>query len=449
MKPFSVEPQPHLPQYRNYDLSIESTLLELSLHDFQLDITAPVNHLTQAFTKYPLLPGAILTEDRQFFGAISRRQILEYLLLPEGLQLFLEKPLQRLYSYARPDLFILPGNTPILTAARRVLRRSPQLLWDPIIVKIDPSTYQLLDFGQLNLAAWQIRGIETQVRYERTQAQMIQSEKMASLGRLVDGLAHEILDPVGFIWGNLTHITNYSETLLELLSAYEDRLSDLPEELLTLKEELDSDYLQDDFPRAVDSITVGAKRLKQLVTSLQNFCHVDSVYPKPADLHACLDGILLLLKSRLTSEIKVVKNYGSLPPVTCYLSSLTQVFMNIITNAVDVLLDDAVSQDFLDPQIQDTQPTITITTAIESRQIAKTATLTRWVSIRIADNGSGMSEKLQQKIRESFTVEKRAAKETSLAVSYQAIAAKHGGELKLKSKLGVGTEFEILLPLIE
>jgi signal transduction histidine kinase len=439
---------PQLPTNRYFDLSINSTLIELPLYDFQLETTCLGAELVAVFQKANLLPGAILTDRGKFAGMVSRRQLLEYLFLPHGLELFLDKPLHILYSYIRPDLLILHRNMPILAAEQKVLKRSRQLLWEPIIVQIDPSTYQLLDFAQLNLAAWQIRGIETQVRYERTQAQMTQSEKMANLGRLVDGLAHEILDPVGFIWGNLAHISSYSESLLKLLSAYEAQLPKLPEEIVALREDLDLEFLQEDFPRAVESITAGAKRLKQLATSLQNFCHVDEIYPKPADLHASLDGILLLLKSRLHSEIIVTKNYDRLPPITCYIGKLSQVFMNILTNAVDVLLNEAVSQEFRQFPSQVTQPTITITTQIESRPMLQLGNFDRWVSIRIADNGPGMSERLQEKIRESFTIEKRAAKETSLAVSYQIVTAKHGGEFKLRSRLGEGTEFEILLPLV-
>ncbi|MDY6783719.1 MAG: HAMP domain-containing sensor histidine kinase [Cyanobacteriota bacterium] len=441
-------PLPQLSQKSYYDLSIDSTLIELPLYDVQIEVNCLGAELVALLQRTPQLPGTILTDNGKFAGAISRRQFLEYLLLPQGLELFLDQPLHVFYNYLRPELLILPSSTPILSAAQRVLKRSSQGLKDPIVVELDPSTYQILDFAQLNLCAWQIRGIETQVRYERAQAQMIQSEKMASLGRLVDGLAHEILDPVGFIWGNLTHVSSYSESLLSLLDAYETELPQATEKINQLKEELDLDFLHSDFPRAVESITAGSKRLKQLATSLQNFCHVDEVYPKPADIHACLDGILLLLKSRLSSEIKMVKNYDRLPPVTCYIGKLSQVFINILTNAVDGLLDEAVSQDFRSDRDRIAQPTITVTTTVESRPSVRKGELERWVSIRIADNGPGMSETLQQKIRDSFTIEKRAAKETSLATSYQIITAKHGGSFKMRSHIGEGTEFEIVLPLI-
>lgn len=448
----SQPPSPHLSLEGKGDLDIDSTLQELPLYEFSLEVSQLGEELSHAFEKYPALPGAILTEEGQFFGAISRRQFLEYLLLPQGLELFLKQPLQVFYSYARPELAIFPGTAPILTAAQRVLRRSPRRVADPIVVEIDSSTYKLLDFAQLNLAAWQMRGIETQVRYERSQAQMIQSEKMASLGRLVDGLAHEILDPVNFIWGNLTHISNYSKDLLQLLSAYDQFLDPIPTEIVELQEEIESEFLYEDFPKAVESITVGAKRLKHLVESLQNFCHVDDVFPKPADIHACLDGILLLLRSRLKSNIQVTKNYSHLPPVTCYIGKLSQVFMNILTNAVDVLLEDAVSQqltrDFEQTVSQQTQPRIEITTQMWVSPTSKAGTEERYISIRIVDNGPGLSQKQQRQIRESFAVEKRAEKETSLAMSYQIVTAKHGGQFKLRSQLGTGTEFEILLPLM-
>jgi signal transduction histidine kinase len=309
-----------------------------------------------------------------------------------------------------------------------------------------------LDFGQLSLTAWQLRGIETQVRYERTQAQMIQSERMASLGRLVDGIAHEILDPVGFIWGNLTHIDRYSQDILQILAAYKAHITEPPVPLQALIEDLEIDYLQADFPRAVESVTTGAKRLRDLAMSLQNFCHVDDIYPKPADLHAVLDGILLLLKSRLSSEIVIQKSYCQLPPVTCYVGHLTQVLMNILITAVDSLLELAVTNQMRSPQPDGTEPdiiapTIEIVTAIQSqRDRPELKRPGRWVSIRIADNGPGMSADEQEKLRESFTIQRRAEKETSLSLSYQIITAKHGGEFLFTSTPGDRTEFEIILP---
>lgn len=434
-------------------LSLESSLQDLRLYNFQVEICCLGAEIAQIFDKNPLLPGVILLEQGEFVGMISRQQFLEYLLRPQGLELFLKQPLAVLYSYARPQSLVLSAHTPIVTAAQQALRRSRELLGEPLVVYTEPDTYQLLNMHELNIAYWQIRGIETQVRYERTQAQMIQSEKMASLGRLVDGIAHEILDPVSFIWGNLTHVSTYSQNLLELIAAYRACLPQPTREILDLEEDLELDYLKQDLPHTIHSIRSGAERLSKLATSLQNFCHIDEVYPKPADLHECLDSILLLLKSRLTGELAVVRNYGHLPPVLCFAGQLSQVFMNILTNAVDALIDQAVRQELAiefsspDTLTPPQKPQISITTKVcPAKSI--TAAGSRWVSVCIADNGPGLSPERHQQILDSFSVEKRAAKETSLSVSYQIVTARHGGKFEVRSQLGVGTEFEILLPLV-
>jgi len=418
--------------------------------------------------KYRQLPGIILIDQGKFAGMISRLRLFECLVRSHKQELFLEKPLHNLDNYARTEVLVLADSTPILAAAQIALRRSPELLGEPIVVQSKSDTYQLLDIHELNIAHSQIRGIETQVRYERTQLQMIQSEKMANLGRLVDGVAHEILDPVGFIWGNLSYISTYTESLMQLISAYENYLFELPEEIVQLKEEIEFDFLQQDIPRSINSIKNGAERLKKLVISLQNFCHIDEVYPKPSDLHAMLDSIVLLLKSRLKAEIEIIKDYGDLPPVTCFAGQLNQVFMNILSNAVDALLNQAVHQEFNQELPAERQrfhlpkPRIEIKTRVCSLETeSNSESLThRWVSIIIADNGPGLSPNLMQQILDSFSIAKRAEKETSLAVSYRIITAKHGGKLLIRSQatnqgnleseiaFDLGTEFEILLPLV-
>ena len=446
---------PLLSDGSHQDLSLESTLQDLPLYHFQVKSSCLGTPVAELFEKHPLLPGVVLLEAGEFVGMISRRLLLEYLLKPQGAELFLRLPLKTLYSYARVEMSVLTGSTTILTAARQALRRSPELQSEPIVVQIDSQSYRLLESHTLNIAYWQIRGIETQARYERAQAQMIQSEKMASLGRLVNGVAHEILDPVGFIWGNLTYVSDYSKNLMDLLSAYDAQSADTLPEIARIKEEIDYEFLQNDFLKTVGSIKAGAERLSKLATSLQNFCHIDDVYPKPADLHSNIDSIFLLLKSRLTSEIKVVKNYGYLPPVPCYAGELNQVFMNILSNSINCLIDQAVSQEvaqeFKGKGLKDieSKPQIEIFTEVCCPQpaIDPEKPYVRWVSIRIADNGPGMSATKYKKVLESFSAEKRALKETSLAVSYQIVTGKHGGVFKMRSELGIGTEFEIWLPL--
>ena len=479
-------------------LRSESTLEELPLHDFQADCGQTGLQVAAVFEQHPALPGVVLWDAARFVGMLSRQRLLEYLLRPHGAELFLNRPLKVLHSYACQPPLILPGRTPILAAAQQVLRRSPDQFNEPIVVQAD-GAYYLLSPHELNRAHWQIRGIETQVRYERTQVQLIQSEKMAGLGRLVDGVAHEILDPVGFIWGNLSHVSSYVSDLLELVAAYEASLPSVPPAVQQLQQAIELEYVKRDLPQAIASIRAGAERLKNLATSLQNFCHVDEVYPKPANLHECLDSIVLLLKSRLTGEIDIVCEYGHLPPVPCFIGQLSQVFMNILINAVEALLDSAMYQSWVEAMgdrpgspaaCSLRKPQIFITTAVRSlpsqspssepladdpagaiatdgAKPAKTAAAVqlppgsaarnerRWVSVRITDNGPGLSPEAQQRILDSFTIERRAAKETSLSVSYQIVTAKHGGQFHLKSPAlfpadvpaGIGTEFEILLPL--
>ncbi len=437
----------------NEALHLESTLKELPLYDFQADLDILGTTVAQMFERDSRLSGVILRSDGQFVGMMPRQRLLEYLLRPYGTELFLEKPLRILHSYDRSVPFVLSGDTAILTAAQQALRRSFDRLSDPIVVELSPDVYRLLDAHDLNIAYWQIRGIETQVRIERLQVQMLQSEKMASLGRLVDGISHEILDPVSFIWGNLSHIADYSRSLLDLIQVYEKYMAQVPREVVEVKDAIEFDYIREDLPKTLDSIKTGAERLSKLANSLQNFCHIDEVYPRPANLHECLDSVLLLLKSQLTGEIEVVKHYGHLPPISCFVSQLSQVFMNILSQAIDGLLGQAATRQFnaehgristIDP------PCITITTDI----FVIDGSGKRWVSIQIADNNAEWSAETQRQLMQAFATSSRfesnrpLTKETSLAMSYRIVTARHGGKFKVFSRLPQGgTVFEILLPI--
>lgn len=431
---------PVLTRGNTQSIQLESTLKDLPLYDFAAELDVLGTEVAQIFEQNPLLPGVILTEQGLFLGMLPRQRLLEYLLRPYGIDLFLDKPLRILYSYDRTLPLVLRSDTPILSAAQQALRRPFEQLSDPIVVHLGANQYRILDPHELNIAYWQLRGIETQVKIERLQLQMVQSEKMASLGRLVDGVSHEILDPVSFIWGNLSHVAEYSQSLLEIIQVYEKCIVQVPQKVADLKDAIEFEYIREDLPKTLDSIRTGAERLSRLANSLQNFCHIDEVYARPANLHDCLDSVLLLLKSRLSSEIQVVKNYGHLPPVSCFVSQLSQVFMNILNRSIDSLLNQAARSEMQACEA----PRITIATEVCSIDSSGQ----RWVSIQIADSNTKMSIETQNQLLQAFSTD--LVRETSLAMSHRIVTGRHSGKFRVYSSIepnSRGTVFEILLPL--
>ncbi|MBD2005322.1 HAMP domain-containing histidine kinase [Trichocoleus sp. FACHB-40] len=184
---------------------------------------------------------------------------------------------------------------------------------------------------------------------QRTKEQLIQSEKMSSLGQLVAGVAHEINNPISFIYGNLTHVSEYAQELVSLVRLYQQHYPQPSAEIQTLSEELDLDFLAQDFPKILSSMKNGATRIREIVLSLRNFSRLDEAEVKAINIHEGIDNTLLIVKNRLHSqalawekgarhaEIKIIKEYGKLPPVKCYAGQLNQVFLNILTNAIDAL----------------------------------------------------------------------------------------------------------------
>ncbi|MEM9214931.1 MAG: ATP-binding protein [Cyanobacteria bacterium P01_F01_bin.150] len=428
---------------------LDATLDALSLHHFEVDIGHIIGEVTPFLEQYQNCPGMIVTEQGQFRGMISRQQVLEWLINPR-LNLF-EQPIAFLLRMARVKPLVLAGNTLLLEAAEHVLASQQQraeLGIEPIVVRIDVTTHRLLDGTDLLQAAWHVKSMDTRLRLERSHIQMIQTEKMASLGRLVNGVAHEILDPVGFIWGNLCHISDYTKDLLQLIETYEAAMHPLPPNLNAVREEVELEYLQDDLPKAIASIQSGANRLKVLASNLQTFCYIDEVYPKPANIHRCLDSIVFLLENQLSGDIKVTRDYGALPPVVCYIGQLNQVFTNILSNAVQALLkqmgQNAVRSPIAETQIAEPEPPLShsgsaikpcirITTQVWTQHFEDSQH--RWISIQFADNGPGLSEAQYQQIHQSFAQQQPTGKETSLAVSHRIVTEKHDGKLLVRSPL--------------
>ncbi len=289
----------------------------------------------------------------------------------------------------------------------------------------------------------QAKSQELQQAYQELQTaqiQLIQAEKMSSLGQLVAGIAHEINNPVSFIYGNLTPTWDYARSLLELIQLYQDCYPNPAAEITDFIEEIDLEFIIEDFPKIVESMKNGAVRIRDIVKSLRTFSRLDEADLKEVDLHENIDSTLILLQNRLTGvggiyEIQIIKNYGNIPLINCYVSLLNQVFMNLLINAIQAIEE---RQKFeMNPEYY--CGLITITTAREA---------SGWVSISIKDNGIGMSPEVQAKIFNPFFTTKPVGQATGmgLATSYQIITKNHGGELSFSSIEGVGTEFTIKLP---
>lgn len=288
----------------------------------------------------------------------------------------------------------------------------------------------------------QQRSAELQVAYrdlQEAQVQLVQAEKMSSLGQLVAGIAHEINNPVSFIYGNLEPLEEYVAGLLEIIQTYQETYPEPPIELRELMEDLDLSFMAEDLPKMVNSMRNGADRIRDIVKSLRTFSRLDEADLKATDLHENLDSTLMILQNQLNGragkpKIEVIKNYGDLPLVKCYIGLLNQVFMNLLVNAIKAI------EDRQNTEVNSSyQGVITITT------IPKEA---GEVVISVQDNGVGMSERVKAKIFEPFFTTKPIGSGTGMGLptSHQIVTKYHQGELYCDSKLGCGTTFFIKLP---
>ncbi|PMB51324.1 GAF domain-containing protein [Fischerella thermalis CCMEE 5201] len=276
---------------------------------------------------------------------------------------------------------------------------------------------------------------------KQTQTQLVQTEKMSSLGQLVAGVAHEINNPISFIYGNVIHATEYIQQLLEVIRLYQQRYPEPDAELRTYLKKIDLDFITEDLPNLLSSMQIGTERIQEIVQSLRTFSRLDEAEFKSVDIHAGIDSTLMILAHRLKAQpdrqaIQIIKDYGQLPLVDCYPGQLNQVFMNLLSNAIDAL------EEHSNQRLPEHNYTSQI--KISTRVIAE-----QQVRICIADNGIGMSEGVRSRLFNPFFTTKPIGKGTGLglSISYQIITDGHKGKLSCQSTPGQGTEFVIEIPI--
>ncbi|NEP39601.1 MAG: hypothetical protein F6K35_10250 [Okeania sp. SIO2H7] len=270
-----------------------------------------------------------------------------------------------------------------------------------------------------------------------TQNQLIQAEKLSSLGQLVAGVAHEINNPINFIQGNIQHANNYVLDILDILELYQQKFPTPGPEISERIEAFDLEFIMEDLPKLLESMNIGTNRICEIVQSLRNFSRVERSDTTEADILMGIDSTLLILNHRLKAksncpEIQVLKRYGNLPLVECYPGQLNQVFMNILANGIDAL-EESVMKGITE------KPRIAIATELINGS---------WIRIKIADNGMGIPEDIRAKLFDPFFTTKEVGKGTGLglSISYNIVVEKHRGRLRCISTPLQGTEFVIEIP---
>ena len=275
-----------------------------------------------------------------------------------------------------------------------------------------------------------IQRVASQIReLKQAQVQLIQSEKMSSLGHMVAGIAHEINNPVNFIYGNITYLNEYSQDILKLLSLYQQYYSQPDPEIQNKIADIELEFLREDLPKIINSMQVGTERIRQIIISLRNFSRLDESERKRVNIHEGIDNTLLIMSPRLNRGIEVIKDYEKLPLIECYPAQLNQVFMNIISNAIDELISNCSLSNKL----------LSIKTKFSDYN---------QIQVIIADNGAGIPAEIKSKIFDPFFTTKPVGQGTGmgLAISYQ-IIEKHKGKIEVISELGKGSEFVVTLPI--
>ena len=318
------------------------------------------------------------------------------------------------------------------------------------LIPLLPKLLALPSPAQLEAANCELEQTLTKLR--ETQTQLIHTEKMSSLGQLVAGIAHEINNPINFIYGNLSHAKQYALDLSTVLHAYEQAYPEPRSSIQMAKEQIELEFVEQDLPKVLESMQLGADRIRQIVLSLRNFSRLDESEMKVVNIHEGLESTLLILQNRFKTNshgqgIQIIREYGVLPLVECYPGQLNQVFMNLLSNAIDAL-DDRFKTFKTKSSIQPSAEAPGIL-GIPSITIATQTTANCQVEIQIRDNGIGISPEMTQTIFKPFFTTKPVGKGTGLglSISYQIVVEKHGGQIRCTSIPGKGTIVFITIPV--
>ena len=435
-----------------HQLALDANISQLNLHNTKIDLDQTGAIARQLFTDNPLLPALILQDQGSYVGMLSRRRFLECLSRPYGIELFTKRPLRVLYEQFQSETLKLEGNVLIGIASQLALGRVNDEVYEPVVVHQDGDAYAVLDIHDLLQAQSYIHELATNLLREQTQTTMFQTEKMASLGQIVAEVSHDIRNPVSAIYGNTDCLLTYIEGVMKILRAYEKEYGTSSATISEILEEVDWEFVRLDLPQVVRSIKSGAKYLRRLVDTLQSLSHMnDHATPELIDLLECVESSLTILSGRIRT-VQIIKNYTDLPKVNGFSDRLIQVFMNLISNALDAMVDlnTNLKADLKAESESTWQPLMMITSTITKIDDCQ------WISIKVADNGLGIPKEIQDRIFDNFFTTKSQGKGTGLglAICYQIITQQHNGKIILRSPylnnngdMTTGTEFEVLLPI--
>jgi two-component system NtrC family sensor kinase len=451
-------------------LALDSPISALNLYNVKVDLEQTGEFARQLFKDDPLLPALIIRDQDKYVGMLSRRRFFECLSRPYALELFTKRALRVLYEQVLVDTLQLQGNMSIVMASQLALGRANDEIYEPVIIHLEGEIYSVLDVHDLLQAQSYIHELATKLLRSQTQTAMFQTEKMASLGQIVAEVSHDIRNPVSSIYGNTECLLTYIEGVMKILRAYEKEYGTSSPTISETLEEVDWDFVRSDLPQVVRSIQSGSRYLRRLVDTLQSLSHMeDHATAEPLDLLECVESSLTILSGRIR-DVQIVKNYIDIPKTDGFSDRIIQVFMNLISNALDALVDLKSHPDLI---IQRGQLLLKEDTYVERSNIQTDIEITwqpvlmitasiaeidrrNWISIKVSDNGMGIPKEIQNRIFDSFFTTKGQGQGTGLglAICHQIITQQHQGKLVLRSPylnnqgdVTIGTEFEVLLPI--